>query len=108
MGGGCLRSVPEGKREDIPGMEAESNSLSPLTAFCGCLNPKMNRCSVAPGSFGANVDTYQGTHMQMHMRTQVYTVHLRVFIIFMVYFSRPVLYVILFPLLPFHLHSASN
>lgn len=31
MGGGCLRRVPEGKREDIPGMGAESNSLSPLT-----------------------------------------------------------------------------
>ncbi|KAI3368481.1 hypothetical protein L3Q82_025494, partial [Scortum barcoo] len=48
MGGGCLRSVPEGRerekeREAIPGAEAESNSLSPLTALCCCLNLKMNR-----------------------------------------------------------------
>ncbi len=67
MGGGCLRSVPEGKREDIPGMEAESNSLSPLTALCCCLNLKMNRCWVAPGSFGANLGKYQGAHKQRDM-----------------------------------------
>lgn len=53
----CQRS----RENHIPGRGAERGSLSSLTAPCCCLNLKMNRCWVAMGGFGANLDKYRGT-----------------------------------------------
>lgn len=70
------QGVGGGKREDIPGMEAESNSLSPLTALCCCLNQKVNRCWVAPGGFWSKSGQLsRDTQAKAHARTRHLCIH---------------------------------